>query len=77
LATIEEQFTEVHLGVLGVVKLFEKAHTQFDVRVQVLSLCCALHEYNFHQLLQQRRVVVKPIHQLVLHFFEVLLADLV
>jgi len=63
--------------VLGVVKLFEKSHTKLNVRFQVLCLCGALHENNFHQLLQQRRIVIKPIHQLLLDFFKVFLGNLV
>ena len=77
LAPVKEEFAEVHLSVLGVVKLLEEAHAQLDVRFEVLSLSGALHENDLHQLLQQGRVVVEAGHQLVLDFFEVFLRDLV
>ena len=77
LASVQEQLPEVHLCVLRVVKLLEEADAQLDVQVQVGCLRRRLTEDNLHQLEQQRWVIVKPSHQLVLDFVEVVLCDLV
>ena len=53
LASRKEQLFEIHLSVLWVIKLPEKADAQLDVEVKERRLCRALHEDNFHQLLQE------------------------
>ena len=62
---------------LLVVKLLEKADTKLDVEIKESRLSCAFHEDDLHQLLQQRGVVIKVIHELMLDFVEVFLRDLV
>ena len=46
---------------IWVIELFKEANAQLDVQFEVLSLCSALHEYDFHKLLQQAWVVVEPV----------------
>ena len=62
---------------LRIIKLLEEADTELDVEVEERRLCRALHEDNFHQLLQQRRIIVKVIHELMLDFVEVFFGDLI
>ena len=77
LATRQKQLPKVHLRVLRIIKLFEKAHAELDIQVEELRLCRALHENNLHQLLHQRRVVVEVIHELLLHPFKILFGNFV
>ena len=77
LASGQKQLLKVHFGVVRIVELFKETYAQLDVQVKELSLSCALHEDNLHQLLKQRRVVVKVIHELLLDSFKIILRNFV
>ena len=77
LAAIEEQLSEVHLGVLRVIKLFEEADAEFDVQIKIGCLRCRLGEYYLHELEQQRWIVVEASHQLMLDSVEVVFRNLI
>ena len=62
---------------LRIIKLLEEADAKLDVEVEERRLSRALHEDDFHQLLQKRRIIVKVIHELMLDFVEVFLGDLI
>ena len=77
LASRQKQLLKVHFSVVRIVKLLKEADAKLDVEVEELGLSRALHEDNLHQLLKQRRVVVKVIHELLLHSLKIILRNFV
>ena len=77
LASRQKQLFKVHFSVVRIVKLLKEADAKLDVKVEELGLCRALHEDDLHQLLKQRRVVVKVIHELLLHSLKIILRNFV
>ena len=77
LASRQKQLLKVHFCVVRIVKLLKEADAKLDVEVEELGLSRALHKDNLHQLLKQRRVVVKVIHELLLHSLKIILRNFV